>query len=563
MFRLNADLNDDFGSILPQLMSKISTDDESSVTITNDPNNSSGEPLKLLVGKSIADLGLKHGDMLYVNYVKQVSDSTGVAAATAGVASVSVSGISAAVSDDVAAAVAAVKPSPSTNVLEKQLPLDDALDKLDGLIPRPKSYMCRHGAKGMCEYCSPLPPWDKEHQKEKGYKHLSYHTYLKSIDEQKNNKYNSTSYMPPLEEPNYNSKILPNGIRKGPAVITLQQQKFRMVDHVEMSDFNIMNKFIDVWRTTGVQRFGYMYGRYEAYDEVPLGIKAVVEAIYEPPQAGEVDGLTLLPWEDEDMVDQVAASLGLQKVGVIFTDLTDLGMKNGTVLCKRHKDTYFLSCLEILMAARNQISHPNISKHSNTNQFLSKFVTCVISGGLKGEIEPRSFQVSLDAEALVRADIITGTTQPSMLYVNDSNGKRFVPDVYFLKINEYGLEVKTNAKPTFPVEFLLLSLSDSFPKEPNPQFNLNFTIENRDFMGDLQDLKSAYAFLNGGSNDTGDGSKLVDFHFIIYLLKMDILCKEEQELLLRFAKNKTYEDYLRLVELPAWMTLVTILEHSL
>ena len=65
------------------------------------------------------------------------------------------------------------------------------------------------------------------------------------------------------------------------------------------------------------------------------------------------------------------------------------------------------------MAAKFQLKYPNISKYStakNNGQFSSKFVTCVISGGLNGEIEPRSYQVSTSAEALVKADIITGCT---------------------------------------------------------------------------------------------------------------------------------------------------------
>ena len=145
-----------------------------------------------------------------------------------------------------------------------------------------------------------------------------------------------------------------------------------------------------------------------------------------------------------------AAKLGIYKVGIVFTDLTDLGQKDGTVLCKRHKDSYFLTNLEILMAAKFQIANPNTTKYSNNGQFSSKFVTCVISGGLQGEIEPRSYQVSTSGEALVKADLITGSTQPSQIYVNESNDVRYVPDISYLKINEYGLEVKTKCQGYIP-----------------------------------------------------------------------------------------------------------------
>jgi nuclear protein localization protein 4 len=88
-----------------------------------------------------------------------------------------------------------------------------------------------------------------------------------------------------------------------------------MVDHLEFADQSIVNDFIQYWRVSGEQRVGIMYGRYEVYEEVPLGIKAVVEAVYEPPQNDESDGSELaFPWDNAKEVDQVAALCGLQQV---------------------------------------------------------------------------------------------------------------------------------------------------------------------------------------------------------------------------------------------------------
>lgn len=46
----------------------------------------------------------------------------------------------------------------------------------------------------------------------------------------------------------------------------------------------IVDRFLDYWRKSGHQRIGYLYGRYEYHDGVPLGIRATISAIYEPPQ---------------------------------------------------------------------------------------------------------------------------------------------------------------------------------------------------------------------------------------------------------------------------------------
>lgn len=92
-----------------------------------------------------------------------------------------------------------------------------------------------------------------------------------------------------------------------------------MVDHLEFADQSIVNDFIQYWRVSGQQRMGYMYGRFEPYLDVPLGIKAVVEVIYEPPQHDEIDGTELtLPWHNENEVDYVASLCGLQKVSFVI-----------------------------------------------------------------------------------------------------------------------------------------------------------------------------------------------------------------------------------------------------
>ena len=574
MSRVPCDETDTFGTVVNTFLASLNNPNvvPSSITVGNSPGNAK----ELLAGISdclIIDMGLKHGDIVYVEYQeKSNADKSAIAPVSATVA------IDGSIPINM----------PSLNVSQplkfNESVVEELLQKEEGFIPRKKSYLCKHGDRGMCEYCSPLPPWDKGYHEENNIKHISFHSHLRKLNEGTNKKGSGSSYIAPLSQPDFRinkhctngHEPWPRGIcsKCQPSAITLKQQEFRMVDHVEFQKSDIIDNFIDSWRSTGMQRFAYMYGSYEKYDATPLGIKAIVEAIYEPPQHDEQDGLTMeIDQVNSEMekIDQLATIMGLERIGLIFTDLTDTGKGDGTVFCKRHKDSFFLSSLEIIMAAKNQLLFPNASKYSEQGKFSSKFVTCVVSGNLQSEIDIFSYQVSTDAEALVGATIISGSTHPSMAYINDTTSDRYVPEIFYMKKNEYGLTIKDNAKPAFPVEYLLVTLSHGFIKEDSgatPKFITSggFPWSNRQAMGLSQDYNELkrYIFQAATNNDFNElHERISNFHFLLYVYSLDILSQEEWKLLVTAATSNQPDGLLlQLISSGGWQTLIMILQES-
>lgn len=93
------------------------------------------------------------------------------------------------------------------------------------------------------------------------------------------------------------------------------------------------------------------------------------------------------------------------------------------------------------------------------NDLSPSFETYAFSvGNSDGDVSLSAYQVSVVGMAMIRDEIVDATTDPSLMRVRDSTSQKYVPDVFYKYKNEYQVLVQEKAQPTFPVDYLLVSV---------------------------------------------------------------------------------------------------------
>ncbi|CAK9299586.1 unnamed protein product [Gordionus sp. m RMFG-2023] len=498
----------------------------------------------------------------------------------------------------------------------KEDEIDLRLWVMDGKIKRkPDPKYCHHPKNSKCVHCTQLEPYDENYMKNHipPIKYMSFHSYLRKLMAGDKNK---SLILEPIAckiKPGCKEhKPWPKGIctKCQPNAITLTGQPYRHVDNIVFENSSLVERFLDFWRRTGLQRSAICYGYYTTtngnsadnhdyslnekksndniYSNIPppLSIQAIVCALYEPPQESARDHIEFIH-DSENMVDDsfnndetkadyVAEKLGLRKVGWIFTDLIAKRKmrkdksegEEGKVSCLRNKDTYFLSASECVIAASNQNLNPNICRLSTNNVYGSKFFTVIVTGDENESIHFEGYQVSEQCCALVRDGCLLPTKEcPELAFVKPSTNIQYVPDVFYKTKDEYGNEV-TQQAGTFPVEFAIINVPASHPLQPVYTFNSDhnippFPLENRIKYTD--DNQTFYSFAHHVKPYLNDKTKLMkslnDFHLLIFLANMDILpMRNDMDKLLLALKNKDLAMFEEWCNLDNWLTLQKLIE---
>jgi len=256
---------------------------------------------------------------------------------------------------------------------------------------------------------------------------------------------------------------------------------------------------VNLWTSTGmtVQRAAFLIGHFEDDPNYPSGKKAVVEAVYEPPQVTDGSVVSLLEDPQEATVDRLLKAMGLERVGWCFTHLP--------------RD-FLVSSGDIRKMARLQNKYRGHGKHGG-----SMFSTLVVTQNAAGEIEPRAFMASDQAMALERDRVLDDSKDPELVQVRKERKGEVLPRV-IRQDDKLGAKEVTR----FETEFLLVEVNTGRPvgSSAAPMFkHATFPIENRRDFGESQSSDAMRTHLQKFRSEPYH-ERLSDFHALLYIAQL-------------------------------------------
>eukprot|EP00828_Plagiopyla_frontata_P017530 TRINITY_DN2270_c0_g1_i4.p1 TRINITY_DN2270_c0_g1~~TRINITY_DN2270_c0_g1_i4.p1 ORF type:complete len:295 (+),score=38.36 TRINITY_DN2270_c0_g1_i4:87-971(+) len=280
-----------------------------------------------------------------------------------------------------------------------------------------------------------------------------------------------------------------------PPAAILKRQQYRHVDYCQFMNIQEISNFVNYWIEGDkmTQRLGYMYGYYAEDPDYKQGVRAIIEAIYEPPQIGDISGVVPSFDQNERNVNRIAESLGLERIGWIFTD------SNSDV---------FLSSKQIGQAAIYQETYKTMHPCGyNVSKFLT--VTVKPRKNNQQEIAPEVYMVSDDCQALQRDGIFAESNSRKFMQIREpdpNNIRDVIPTV---------IRQGSDSSKQFESDFFIVNIAHGQPK--NNKFSIikhsDFPIENRKNPQTINNLKEYYA----RHKKEQQWEKYADFHLILYL----------------------------------------------
>lgn len=352
-----------------------------------------------------------------------------------------------------------------------------------------KATNCTHGPNGRCINCI--------NNDTSNIKHLSFDDYVdrnfaKCKNHLKTQKCNNCcidlnfDYKP---KPCQNHEPYPRGMcsKCMPPAISVKRQLYRHVDYAQVNNFSEIQNLIQYWLRTGKQRVSWLYGYYAEDPVYEKGVRAIVEALYEPPQENDFNSTNFREDPFATQIEEVAKALGLERIGWLFTT--------------RSTDV-FLSSEEMMKAAmmqeRMRIEHPS-------GVMCSKQITMVLRGNEQG-VSPEVYMISDQGQSLVRDQIIEAPESRKFLKIKKDEKNKFTPKFLY-----QGKDVD-QIEP----DFFIVNVSYGQPKSNkfNVLLNSDFPPANRTEIQKIDQVRDYFRKYR-----TRGFQKYANFQLLLYIAK--------------------------------------------